>query len=91
MKDFLMRRYPEPLAERIMKGIMPHFNNFSFNLDFTFFCDYVENFVNQSELVILIEVNKFKALKGFAFKIYDANNDKRLSESDLFQMMMWSS
>ena len=81
MKEHLQRRYPEIIAERIMKGLMPHFNNFSFNIDFSFYCDYIENFVNQNE----------QALKGFVFKILDANNDKRLSESDLFQIMMWSS
>ena len=74
MKEHLQRRYPEAIAERIMKGLMPHFNNFSFNIDFSFYCDYIENFVNQTE----------HALKAFVFKILDANYDKRLSESDLF-------
>lgn len=46
MKEYLMKRYPEQLSDRIIKGLMPFFNNFSFNLDFSFYCDYIENFVN---------------------------------------------
>ena len=51
MREHILKRYPEQITERIMKHISPYFNNFSFNLDINFYCDYVENFVNQSENV----------------------------------------
>ncbi len=57
MKEYLCKRYPDQLAERIMKGIMPHFNNFSFNLDFNFYCEAIESLVNQTEMVIFLTLN----------------------------------
>lgn len=30
-------------------------------------------------------------LRKFAFKIFDANQDKKLSETDMFELMRWAS
>jgi hypothetical protein len=46
IKEFLAKRYKDLLAERILKNIQHHFNNFSFNLEFGIYCESVENFVN---------------------------------------------
>ena len=60
-----------------MKFIMPWFNNFSFNHDFNQVCDSLEAFTNQDPM----------KLKSFVFKVLDLNNDKRISEIDLFCVM----
>ena len=54
MKEFLQKRYKEYLADRILKCIMNFFNNgVIINLDFGNYCDAIENFVNQDEIVRL--------------------------------------
>lgn len=50
-KEFLAKRYKEILADRILKNIVQYFNAFIINLDFGMFCDSIESFANQDEVV----------------------------------------
>ena len=52
-KEFLVKRYKEVLADRILKNIVQYFNAFIINLDFGMFCESIENFANQDDQVIL--------------------------------------
>jgi hypothetical protein len=54
MKDFILKRYKDYIGDRIYKGILSYFSNFSFTLDFNNFCDSVESFANQDEIVSII-------------------------------------
>ncbi|CDW75780.1 UNKNOWN [Stylonychia lemnae] len=77
LREYLSKRYKDFLADRIMKGLSNLFNNFGVYHDLNQYCEIIENFANQ-------DIN---ALKYFTYKIIDINNDKKLSENDLFQLM----
>lgn len=51
MKEFLVKRYKEYIADRVLKNIVSFFNSFVINVDFGMFCDSIENFANQEETV----------------------------------------
>lgn len=46
MREFLVKRYKEFMADRILKSIISFFNSFIINLDWGMFCDSIENFAN---------------------------------------------
>ncbi len=70
-------RYKEGLAARITSIISPNFSNFNQNIDIQAYCDGLEKLFNQDYI----------GLKKFAFKIFDINQDKKLSENDMFELM----
>ncbi len=53
-KEFLTKRYKDQLADRILKNIIQFFNAFIINLDFGMFCESIEAFANQDDLVSII-------------------------------------
>jgi Ca2+-binding EF-hand superfamily protein len=75
LKAFLAKRYKEALAGRITSLMGQYFGSYgqqTIGLDA--YADGLEALFGQDE----------EALRKFAFKIYDANQDKKLSESDMF-------
>lgn len=46
-KEYLQKRYKESLADRILRGVLPYFNNFNLNLELSIYCEGVENFAKQ--------------------------------------------
>ena len=58
-------------------ALAPTFSAYSTNIEFGFYCERLEILFNKKE----------EELKQFAFQIFDVNGDKRLSESDLFELM----
>ena len=81
LKEFLAARYKDGLAQKIIQVVSYAFHNFTANVDFTAYCDALESLFNQDE----------NQLKKFAFKIFDINGDKKLSENDLFDLMKFCS
>lgn len=60
-----------------MKNLAPFFSNFGVYHDASGYCDCIEAFANQ----------EVSMLRAFLFRIIDINNDKKLSESDIFSLM----
>lgn len=61
-----------------MSLVNTYFGNFNTGgIDLSAYCDVMEQIFNQDE----------RGLKDFAFKLFDINNDKRISENDLFELM----
>eukprot|EP00347_Sterkiella_histriomuscorum_P024204 403331951 len=81
LRDYLVKRYKEFMGERIMKYMMPFFNNFTIYHDLNQYCESIEAFANQD----------ISMLRQFTFKIIDINNDRKLSENDMFQLMKYCS
>ena len=80
LNQFLAKRYKSDLAKSIT-NLMGEFLNYTQpNINLKDFADGVELLFNKSE----------EDLRRFAFKIYDANGDKHLSEQDMFDLLRWS-
>ena len=62
---------------RIVNTLGPFFGNYIQTITFQSYCDGLELLFQQDE----------RGLKEFAFKILDMNNDKRISENDMFELM----
>lgn len=66
---------------RIANALGPYFSNYVQTITFPTFCDGLESLFQQDE----------KGLKEFAYKVMDMNNDKKLSENDMFDLMKHTS
>jgi len=55
-----------------------NFGNYLPSVDFSMYCDGLESIFNKSE----------KGLKEFAFKLFDVSHDKKLSQNDIFELML---
>jgi Ca2+-binding EF-hand superfamily protein len=76
----LAKRYKNELAKSIT-NLMGEFLNYTQpNIPLKDFADGVDMLFNKSE----------EDLRRFAFKIYDANGDNKLSEQDMFDLLRWS-
>lgn len=76
LREFLAKRYNDVLAGKFAIAIQPYFDHF-IQCDISDYCKYLEKMFNRDEA----------ELKKFAFKIFDVNNDGRISESDLFELI----
>lgn len=69
MKQFLVKRYKEGLGIRIMKVLEPYIDLTSIQVNLEGYCRSLEKIFQSDD----------QELKKFAFKIFDTNNDKKLS------------
>lgn len=81
LREFLTKRYKESLAQRIANALGPYFGNYVQTITFQIYCDGLE---------MLFQLDE-KGLKEFAYKVMDMNNDKKLSENDMFDLMKQTS
>ena len=72
-----MKKYKNGLASKITEAMSGKFNNYMPQLLFEPYCDGLTSIFDQPE----------RDLKKLAFKIFDINNDGKLSENDLYDLM----
>lgn len=46
LREYLGKRYKDFLADRIMKNLLPFFNNFTVYYDLNMYCECLESFAN---------------------------------------------
>lgn len=78
LKEFLIKRYKEGLSNRFM-NIIGTIYDFTQNqsMEIDNYCLLMEKIFNQDDA----------SLKRLAFKIFDTNQDKKVSEKDMFELM----
>ena len=78
LKEFLIKRYKEGLSNRFM-NIIGTIYDFTQNqsMEIDNYCQLMEKIFNQDDA----------SLKRLAFKIFDTNQDKKVSEKDMFELM----
>jgi len=77
-RDFLAKRYGIDFAMKVVPACAANFGNYLPSVDFNMYCDGLEAIFNKDE----------KGLKEFAFKLFDVSHDKKLSQNDIFELMM---
>ena len=80
LNQLLAKRYKNDLAKSITNLMGEFFNYTQPAISLGEFAGGVEMLFSRSE----------EELRRFAFKIYDANGDKLLSEQDMFDLLRWS-
>ena len=79
MQQYLAKRYKGELAKNIVEILTPSFGNFLQNLDFGLYVGGINAIFNKSE---------YDLKKDLAFKIFDMNSDGKVSEEDMFNLML---
>ena len=68
-RDFLAKRYGIDFSNKIIPACASNFGSYLPSVNFQMYCDGLEGLFNKDE----------KGLKEFAFRLFDVNNDKKLS------------
>lgn len=76
----MAKKYKD-LSHRIVNAIAPYFGNYQVSINFEIYCKGLETLFTQDE----------ETLKEIAFQILDLNQDKKLSENDMFDLMKMTS
>ena len=77
-RDFLAKRYGVDFANKVVPACAANFGNYLPSVDFNMYCDGLESIFNKDE----------KGLKEFAFRLFDVSHDKKLSQNDIFELML---